>query len=99
MEVGHVAPLPNRGQLADSLYVQNIAPVTVGATSSGTPTPNGIFTSVTVCTPGGLPVGQNPISGPPPAPTCQTIHNILVDTGSVGLRLLAHWTGSTARGH
>jgi len=35
---------------------------------------NGVFTSLTVCTPG--------------TTTCQTIDNILVDTGSYGLRLL-----------
>jgi hypothetical protein len=36
---------------------------------------NGLFTSVTVCVPGKA--------------TCQTVPNILVDTGSYGLRLLA----------
>ncbi len=42
---------------------------------------NGIFTSVTICAPGG-------------STACTTIPNVLVDTGSVGLRLL----GSTAQG-
>lgn len=37
--------------------------------------PNGVFTSVTVCVPG--------------TSSCQTIDNILVDTGSIGLRLVA----------
>jgi Protein of unknown function (DUF3443) len=36
---------------------------------------NGLFTSVTVCTPG--------------TSTCQTIANVLVDTGSTGLRILS----------
>lgn len=64
----------------------NTVPIVAGANSAGGP--NGLFTSVTVCTPSVLPVGQNPIYGPPPAPTCQTISNILVDTNSVGLRLI-----------
>jgi hypothetical protein len=66
--------------------VNNTVPVTVGFNSAGGP--NGLFTSVTVCTPAVLPVGQNPQSGPPLPPTCQTISNILVDTGSVGLRVI-----------
>ncbi len=37
--------------------------------------PNGVFTSVTVCVPG--------------TSNCQTVDNILVDTGSIGLRLVA----------
>jgi hypothetical protein len=36
---------------------------------------NGVFTSVTICVPG--------------TSDCQTINNILVDTGSIGLRILA----------
>ena len=40
---------------------------------------NGIFATVTVCIPG--------------TSTCQTIDNILVDTGSIGLRLLASSAG------
>jgi hypothetical protein len=66
--------------------VSNTVPVTAGVTSSGGP--NGLFTSVTVCGPAVIPVGQNPVSGPPLPPTCQTIPNILVDTNSVGLRLV-----------
>lgn len=38
------------------------------------PYPNGIFTSVTVCVPG--------------TTLCQTVDGVLVDTGSIGLRLL-----------
>ena len=66
--------------------VQNTVPVTVGPNLAGFP--NGIFTSVTVCDPEVYPVGQNPLGGPPLTQPCQTIDNILVDTGSVGLRLL-----------
>ena len=66
--------------------VANTVPVTVGANLAGFP--NAVFTSVTVCPPAVYPVGQNPISGPPPTAACTTIDNILVDTGSVGLRLL-----------
>jgi hypothetical protein len=66
--------------------VQNTVPVTVGPNLAGFP--NGIFTSVTVCDPAVYPVGQNPLGGPPLTQSCQTIDNILVDTGSVGLRLL-----------
>lgn len=40
---------------------------------------NGIFTTVTVCVPG--------------TATCQTIDNVLVDTGSIGLRLLSSSVG------
>lgn len=36
---------------------------------------DGAFTSVTICVPG--------------SPTCQTVDNVLVDTGSIGLRILA----------
>src|ERR1039458_6616503 len=58
--------------------VVNTVPLTAGVTSSGG-YPNGVFTFVTVCRPAILPVGQNPPSGPPPPPTCQTIPDILVD--------------------
>lgn len=53
---------------------QNVAAITV----SGGPTGNyvnGLFTSVTVCAPA--------------SSDCQTISNVLVDTGSTGLRLLS----------
>lgn len=59
----------------------NTAQVSVGFGPNGnTSNPetnyyNNIYTSVTVCEPG--------------TTTCQTIDNVLVDTGSVGLRLLA----------
>ncbi len=70
-----------------SSTINNTVPVTVGPNSAGFP--NGVFTSVTVCDPAVYPVGQNPLGSPPLTQPCQTIDNILVDTGSVGLRLLA----------
>lgn len=51
----------------------NVVPITVSAGPAASYT-NGLFTSVTVCVPN--------------TSNCQTIDNILVDTGSVGLRLL-----------
>ena len=52
----------------------NVAPITVNAGPDGNYA-NGAFASVTVCVPGTL--------------TCQTIGGVLVDTGSVGLRVLS----------
>jgi Protein of unknown function (DUF3443) len=52
----------------------NVATLTVNAGPNGTYV-NGAFTSVTVCVPG--------------SSNCQTISGVLVDTGSVGLRLLS----------
>ena len=52
---------------------QNVAQLSVNSGVTGTYA-NGVFTTVTVCVPG--------------SSTCQTINNILVDTGSIGLRLL-----------
>lgn len=52
----------------------NVQPVSVNPGPEGNYA-NGLFTSVTVCVPG--------------TSDCQTINNILVDTGSVGLRILA----------
>jgi len=58
--------------------VTNTAAVTVGFGALGPSGEyvNGIWTSVTVCAPGST-------------SNCQTIPNVLVDTGSVGLRLLS----------
>lgn len=54
----------------------NLQPVSVnGGPVEGQIYPNGAFTSVTVCVPGTV--------------TCNTIDGILVDTASVGLRILA----------
>ena len=59
--------------------VNNVQPVVVdyGPTTAGhlAPYPNALFTTVTVCVPG--------------TSTCQSIDHVLVDTGSVGLRLLS----------
>jgi len=60
--------------------VSNSLPVTVDGgppayQALGNVYTNGAFVSVTVCTPG--------------TSTCQTIDHVLVDTGSIGLRLLA----------
>jgi len=53
---------------------QNVASVAVNGGPTGNYV-NGIFTSVTVCVPS--------------SSTCQTIPNMLVDTGSVGIRILS----------
>lgn len=57
---------------------QNVTPLSVNAGPTGN-FANGVFTSVTVCVPG--------------TSTCQTIDNVLVDTGSIGLRLLSSSAG------
>jgi hypothetical protein len=65
--------------------VSNTAPVTVGPLVPSTPYlpyVNGVYTSVTVCLPG--------------TTVCQIVPNILVDTGSVGLRVLYTALGSLA---
>ncbi len=54
--------------------VNNTLPITVNAGPAGNYA-DGAFTSVTVCV--------------PKTTNCQVIHGVLVDTGSVGLRLLA----------
>ena len=57
--------------------VNNTATVQVGPLNAGTPYlpyANGVYTTVTVCLPGTV--------------ICQVIPNVLVDTGSVGLRVL-----------
>ena len=53
----------------------NVQPVLVNGGPTNKIYPNGGFTSVTVCTPG--------------TTKCNTIQGILVDTGSVGLRILS----------
>jgi hypothetical protein len=54
---------------------QNTVPVTVDAGPAGNYV-NGVFTTVTVCAPGS-------------AVNCQNIDGVLVDTGSIGLRVLS----------
>ncbi len=53
----------------------NVQPVSVNSGPAGINYVNGLFTSVTVCIPG--------------TSSCQTVDNVLVDTGSTGLRLLS----------
>ncbi len=56
--------------------VNNVLPIVVDAGSAFNYV-NGVFANVTVCTPGST-------------TQCQTIDHVLVDTGSIGLRLLAN---------
>ncbi|MGI4984507.1 MAG: DUF3443 family protein, partial [Janthinobacterium lividum] len=62
---------------AATTIANNVATITVGAPVSGLSArhPNLPYVSVTICVPG--------------TTTCQTIDHVIVDTGSVGLRLLA----------
>jgi hypothetical protein len=55
--------------------ISNVQPVNVNGGPAKTMYPNGGFTSVAICIPG--------------TTNCRTIDGILVDTGSVGLRILA----------
>lgn len=57
-----------------SALASNVVSITVGQSISGR-RPNLPYTSVTICVPN--------------TATCQTINDVLVDTGSVGLRLMA----------
>jgi len=57
--------------------IDNVQPIFVNAGITGNYA-NGVFTSVEVCVPG--------------TTNCQTIDNVLVDTGSYGLRLLSSQT-------
>ncbi|HET6899476.1 MAG TPA: DUF3443 family protein, partial [Vicinamibacteria bacterium] len=59
---------------ASAPVVNNVQPVQVDLGPTGDYV-NGIFTSVTICVPG--------------TTRCQSIDDVLVDSGSVGLRLLA----------
>jgi hypothetical protein len=67
-----------------TVNVNNTVPIAVdgGPTVNGVSIgyPNGLYANVTVCTPS--------------TTTCQTIDHVLVDTGSVGLRVLASALGS-----
>jgi hypothetical protein len=60
-----------------TLGINNVLPIVVDAGPAGNYV-NGAFVSVTVC--------------PPGTSACQTVDHVLVDTGSVGLRLLAKGT-------
>ncbi len=59
---------------ASAAAAENVEPLSVNLGPEGN-YPNGLYTSVTVCVPG--------------TSSCETINNILVDTGSYGLRILA----------
>jgi Protein of unknown function (DUF3443) len=69
-----------------TVNVNNTAPIAVdgGPTVNGVSVgyPNGAYATVTVCTPG--------------TTTCQTIDHVLVDTGSVGFRVLSSALGSVS---
>ena len=68
-----------RTSTAATAAVNNVQPVSVdyGPTKAGhlAPYPNALFTTVTICVPG--------------TSMCQSIDHVLVDTGSVGLRILS----------
>ena len=64
----------NSSSTAPPASGSNVQPITVNSGPAKNYA-NGVFTSLTVCAPGSA--------------TCQTIDNVLVDTGSYGLRLLA----------
>jgi uncharacterized protein DUF3443 len=68
---------PGSGSGSETTTVANTAPITVGFGALGPSGQyvNGLWASVTVCVPG--------------TTNCQTIPNVLVDTGSFGLRLLS----------
>ena len=53
----------------------NVQPIVVNSGPPGVEYINGAFTSVTVCVPG--------------SSSCQTVDNVLVDTGSMGLRIVS----------
>jgi hypothetical protein len=60
----------------------NVQPITVTLGPEGN-YPDGVFTSVTVCVPGST-------------ANCQVVDNVLVDTGSFGLRVVGSALGSLA---
>jgi hypothetical protein len=64
----------NQATTGQTSSAQNVQPIVVNSGPAGNYA-NGAFTSVTLCVPG--------------SSTCQTISGVLVDTGSVGLRILS----------
>jgi hypothetical protein len=73
---GGSSSTPGNGLTATSATsVQNVQPLVVNSGPPGVVYVNGAFTSVTVCVPG--------------SSSCQTIDNVLVDTGSMGLRIVS----------
>lgn len=67
------SPTPS-GTTSAPTPANNVLPIEVGAGPDGSEV-NGAYTSVTICVPG--------------TASCQTISGIEIDTGSIGLRLLA----------
>jgi Protein of unknown function (DUF3443) len=64
---------PAKTNSVANVSAKNVQPISVNAGPVGNYA-NGVFTSVTVCVPG--------------TSNCQTVNDVLVDTGSLGLRLL-----------
>jgi hypothetical protein len=60
---------------------ENTLPVVVNAGPPGAEYVNGLFTSITICVPG--------------TTNCQVLDSVLVDTGSMGLRVLSSAAGGT----
>ncbi|WP_232834708.1 DUF3443 domain-containing protein [Rhodoferax ferrireducens] len=76
-EVTSAAGLPTLNIPPSQLGASNVLPVTVDAGPANTGyNVNRLYTDVTICQPGS-------------STQCQTIHHVLVDTGSTGLRLLS----------
>jgi hypothetical protein len=65
-----------------TVNVNNTAPLAVDGGPSGVNYPNGAYVTATVCAPG--------------TTTCSTIDHVLVDTGSVGFRVLPSALGSVS---
>jgi len=76
---GNSSPTPTPPQTVTSSG-SNVQPISVNLGPTGN-YPDGIFTSVTVCAPGST-------------TNCQVVDNVLVDTGSFGLRVVGSALGS-----
>jgi Protein of unknown function (DUF3443) len=71
----------NTAVVGASIPGDNVIPLTVDSGPAGAgPQANRLYTDVTLCQPG--------------TSNCQTIHHVLVDTGSTGLRLIASQVSS-----
>jgi hypothetical protein len=77
---GGSSPTPTPPQTITSTG-SNVVPIAVNGGPAGIDYPNGAFVSVTVCSPGST-------------TNCQVIPDVLVDTGSSGLRILGSALGS-----
>ena len=67
-------PLPHQSVSSPTVAAANVQPISVNPGPEGDYS-NGLFTSVILCVPG--------------TSNCQTVNDILLDTGSFGLRILA----------